>query len=131
MATIYREFRVEVPVRSVWDAIRDVGAVHSRLAKGFVVNTIVDGNTRTVVFANGYELREAIISIDDEHRRLAYSAVGGKASHHNAYFQVFEHGPQVSRVVWVTDLLPEEMKAPIEQMVNQGVEAIKKTFASR
>jgi carbon monoxide dehydrogenase subunit G len=131
MATIYREFKVEVPVQSVWEAIRDIGAVHSRLAKGFVTNTIVHGNTRTVVFANGYELHEAIISIDDEHRRLAYSAVGGKASHHNAYFQVFEHGPQVSRVVWVTDLLPEEMKAPIEQMVNQGVEAIKKTFASR
>lgn len=129
MASIYREFEVNAPAGYVWDAICDVGAVHERLAQGFVVNTVLEEDIRTVTFANGFVARERIISISDEHRRLAYSSIGGRASHHNACFQVFELPQEISRVVWVTDLLPEEMKAPIEQMVEHGVEAIQRTLA--
>ena len=57
-----------------------------------------------------------------------YAAVGGRASHHNAYYQVFSAGPDVARIVWVTDLLPEEMKAPIEQMVEEGIRSIQHTL---
>ncbi len=129
MASIYREFEVAAPAGFVWEAIRDVGAIHERLARGFVVATALERGERTVTFANGYVVREQIISIDDEHRRLAYGAVGGRASHHNAYFQVFERSQETSRVAWVTDLLPEEMKGPIELTVEQGIKAIQRTLA--
>jgi hypothetical protein len=130
MAAIFREFVVSASPGFVWSAIRDFGAVHERLARGFVVNTVVDGNARTVTFANGFVVRELILAIDDEHRRLAYSAVGGRTTHHNAYFQVFEHTPTTARLVWVTDLLPEEMRPAIEQMVDQGILAIQQTLAA-
>jgi len=39
MATIYREFLVEAPAAEAWSAIRDFGAVHTRLAVGFVTGT--------------------------------------------------------------------------------------------
>jgi hypothetical protein len=57
MASIYREFTVEANPNIVWSAIRDVGAIHQRLARGFVVDTQLEGDIRTVTFKNGVELR--------------------------------------------------------------------------
>lgn len=129
MASIYKEFLVDASPQFVWEAIRDVGAVHARLAQGFVTDTKLEGNTRTVTFANGFVVQEQVVSIDDEMRRFVYRAVGGKASHHNAFFQVFPTLDGKSKVLWVTDLLPDEMRAPIEQMVELGSDAIQRTLA--
>ena len=37
MATVYKEIEIGRSKEFVWDAIRDVGAVHKRLVRGFVV----------------------------------------------------------------------------------------------
>ena len=128
MATIYKEFLVNAPPDFVWEAIKDVGAVHTRLAQGFVTNTVLTGSIRTVTFVNGFTVSEQIVTVDDERARLVYSSVGGRASHHNAYFQIFPVLDEQSRVLWVTDLLPEEMLAPIAQMVELGSSAIQQTL---
>jgi hypothetical protein len=130
MASIYKEFLVNAPPAFVWEAIKDVGAIHTRLAKGFVTDTKLAGDTRMVTFANGSVVQEQIISINDGIRRFAYRAIGGKASHHNAYFQIFPASDGKSKILWVTDLLPEEMRAPIEQMVEAGSAAIRNTLES-
>jgi hypothetical protein len=128
MATIFREIVVDAPPKFVWAAIRDVGEVHTRLARGFVTNVVLAGDTRTVTFANGFVVQEQIVTIDDERMRLAYSSVGGRASHHNASFQVLPCGEEQSQILWVTDLLPDEMRAPIAQMVELGSSAIQQTL---
>jgi len=128
MASIYKEFVVNASPQFVWQAIKDVGAVHARLAQGFVTDTKLEGDTRTVTFANGFVVREQVVSIDDETCRFVYRSVGGKASHHNAFFQVFPTPDGKSKVLWVTDLLPDEMRAPIEQMVELGSGAIQRTL---
>jgi carbon monoxide dehydrogenase subunit G len=128
MASIYKEFLVKASPQFVWEAIKDIGAVHARLAQGFVTDTKLEGDTRTVTFANGVVVQEQIVSTNDEIRRLVYRSVGGKASHHNAFFQVFPAPDGKSKVLWVTDLLPDEMLAPIEQMVELGSDAIQRTL---
>jgi carbon monoxide dehydrogenase subunit G len=128
MATIYKDFPVHATPDFVWAAIKDVGAVHTRLAQGFVTATVLAGDIRTVTFANGFVVREQIVSISDDLRRLAYTVLGGRASHHNAYFQVFEAQEGHSRILWVTDLLPENVRASIEQMVELGSKAIQQTL---
>jgi carbon monoxide dehydrogenase subunit G len=128
MATVYKEFIVNASPDFVWEAIRDVGAVHTRLAQGFVTNTLLSGDTRTVTFSNGFVVREQIITISDELRRLSYTAIGGRASHHNAYFQVLDAAGGKARVLWVTDILPEDVRAPIAQMVDGGSAAIQQTL---
>jgi carbon monoxide dehydrogenase subunit G len=128
MASIYKEFTVNAPPQFAWEAIKDVGAVHVRLAQGFVTDTKLEGGVRTVTFANGLVIQEQIVSTDDQLRRLVYRAIGGKASHHNAFFQVFPAPDGKSTVLWVTDLLPDEMRAPIEQMVESGSDAIQRTM---
>jgi hypothetical protein len=128
MASIHQEISVNAPADEVWAAIRDVGAVHTRLAQDFVVDTRLTGNTRLVTFANGVAVRERIVTIDDGRRRLAYSAVEWRATHHNASFQVFEEGRQRSRLVWIADLLPDDLVELVGAMMEQGGQAIKRTL---
>ena len=71
---------------------------------------------------------EEIVAIDEEHRRLAYRAVGSRATHHNASFQVWEVSAERSRIAWITDVLPDDVQSLIEQMVDQGIVAIRATL---
>jgi len=128
MASIRKEILIDALPEEVWDAIRDVGEVHLRLAKGFVIDTRLDGEARIVTFANGMVVRELIVDIDDESLRLAYAAVGGLTKHHNASIQVFAEGEDRSRLVWTTDLLPNELAGAIGDLVEQGAEVMKKTL---
>jgi len=112
----------------VWEAIRDVGAVHERLAPGFVTDTRLEGGARVVTFANGMVVRELIVTIDDGARRLAYAAVGGRSTHHNASFQVFAEGAERTRLVWIADLLPDEVAGPVGEMMEAGSRVMKRTL---
>ncbi len=129
MASIRKELVIAAPPDEVWAALREVGAAH-RLFRGVLVDTRLEGNARVVTFANGMVVRELIVDIDDAARRLAYAAVGGRATHHNASFQVSSHGEAQSRVVWVTDLLPDEIAGAIRALVEQGAAAMKQTLES-
>jgi carbon monoxide dehydrogenase subunit G len=128
MASIRKETVIEARPEEIWDAIRDVGAIHRRLAPGFVVDTKMDGDARIVTFGNGLVARELIVDIDQDHRRLAWSVVGGRLTHHNASLQVFPDGGGGSRVVWVADLLPVEVAGYIQAMIEQGMGVMKQTL---
>jgi carbon monoxide dehydrogenase subunit G len=128
MASIHKEFRIEARPEVVWAAARDVGAVHLRLAQGFVVDTRLDGDARIVTFANGQVAREPIVDIDDRTRRLVWAAVGGRLSHYNASLQIFAEGESASRAVWIVDLLPNDLREAIGAMVELGSAAIKRTL---
>ena len=128
MASIHEEILIDTPPAHVWDAIRDVGAIHTRLAPGFVVNTQLEDGARIVTFGNGIVARELIVDLDDATRRLAWSVVGGRMTHHNASLQVFERGDGGSRAVWIADLLPHELAGPIRDMIQQSMQAMKQTL---
>jgi len=130
MASIRKEILLDRRPEEVWDVVRDVGAVHERFAAGFVVDTKLEGDARIVTFANGFVARELIVTIDDEARRLAYAAVGGPLTHHNASFQVVAEGKERTRLIWIADLLPNELAPTIDGMMEQGVEAIRRTLSS-
>ena len=127
MATIYKEIVISAPVHEAWDAIRDAGEVHRRLAPGILLDARLDGDARVVTFANGLIARELLVTIDDEARRFAYASVGGRATHHNASMQVFPHG-EGTRFVWITDVLPDEIADSIRALVEQGSQIIKRTL---
>jgi carbon monoxide dehydrogenase subunit G len=128
MASVRNEFLIEAAPEDVWDAVRDVGAVHRRLAVGFVTDTRLEGEARIVTFANGITVRELIVDIDDGARRLVWAAVGGRTSHYNASLQIFADGENRSRALWVADFLPNDLLALIHVMVTQGALAIKNTL---
>ncbi len=128
MASIRREMLVAANADRIWDAVRDVGAVHVRLAPGFVTDTEMDGDARIVTFANGLAARELIVGVDDGQRRLVWSVVGGRMTHHNASLQVFEQRASDSRVVWIADLLPNDIADVIAGMIDAAMAAMKRTL---
>ena len=131
MASIYKEIQIEAPPADVWAAVREVGAVHERLVPGLVVDARLEGGARVVTFANGMVVRELIVDLDDGLRRFSYAAIGGRATHHNASMQVFAEGEGRTRLVWITDILPDEAAAPVGALVEQGAAVMKRTLEGR
>ena len=128
MASIHREVVIAARPEAVWDALRDVGAIHTRLAPGFVTDVRLEEGGRVVTFGNGQVARELIVDVDDHARRVAWAAVGGPMTHYNASAQVFEHGDGRTRFVWIADLLPNELAPQIAGMIEQGLAVIKRTM---
>ena len=128
MASIHREVLIQADPETVWDALSDVGALHRRLAPGFVTDVRLEEGARVVTFGNGLVARELIVDIDDKARRLVWSVVGGRMTHHNASAQVLPDGEGGSRFVWIADLLPHELAPGIAGMMEQGLAVIKRTL---
>lgn len=129
MATLREEFTVPSGPDRVWDAARDFGNLHERLVPGFATDTRRDGGDRLVTFFTGDVLRERLVSLDDERRRLAWSIVDGPYTHHNGVLEVFDDGGG-SRVVWTTDLLPDEAAERTAAMMRRGAEAMRRALGA-
>jgi hypothetical protein len=127
MASVHREIVIRRPPAEVWDALADVGALHTRLAPGFVTDCRLEPGARVVTFANGMVARELIVDVDAELRRVAWSVVGGRLSHHNASAQVMSAGDgEASRFVWIADFLPDDHEPAMAAMIDHGLAAIKR-----
>jgi carbon monoxide dehydrogenase subunit G len=126
MATIHKEFIVRAAPSAVWDALRDFTHVHRRLAAGFVTDSQPeeDGAVRLITFANGMQVRERLVTLDEARRRVVYTAQGGRASHYNASAQALDAGDGTTRFVWIIDLLPDALAPAIEQMADAGAKAM-------
>lgn len=130
MASIRKEIQIDAPVERVWDALRDVGALHTRLVPGFVTDTRMDGKAREVTFGNGMTAREDIVTVDDERRRVIWAIVGQKFHHYQGMACVEPADPG-SRFIWTVDLLPDELAPNVEAMMTAGLAVIKKTQEGR
>src|SRR5678816_4781347 len=101
MASLRKELALAAPAEHVWAALRDFGAVHERLAPGFVTGTTMEGkDVRVVTFFNGSSARETLVGRDDTLRRLAYAIIGGRAAHYAASAEVQEGDGGGCRFVW-------------------------------
>ena len=128
MATHREEILVAVPPEAAWDAVRDVGALATRLVPGFVREVRLEPGARVVTFANGLVVREPIVAIDEQGRRLVWCAEGGAARHYNASLQVFAGENSGSRLLWIADFLPDEIAPGIAAAMQAGASAMRATL---
>jgi hypothetical protein len=128
MASVQREIMTKARVEDVWSAIRDVGALHTRLVPGFVTDTRLEDTVRIVTFGNGMVVREPIVTIDDRAKRLVWSAEGRLTKHYNASVQVSANDDGSSRVVWIADFLPDDAAPAISGAIDAGMAAMKRTL---
>jgi hypothetical protein len=128
MASIHKDTPIHAPAHEVWDAVRDFGALHTRLVPGFVLDTKLDGEARIVTFASGTVARELLIDCDDARRRLAYAIVSERMKHYSASVEVVADGDTNSRLIWTVDVLPHEIAPYIGDQMDQGVLARQKTL---
>jgi hypothetical protein len=128
MASIHKDIAIDASPAEVWAAVRDFGAVHKRLASGFVLDARLDGDARIVTFANGTVARERLVDCDDARRRLVYAITSERVSHYSASVQVLAEGEARSRLIWIVDVLPNEIAPYIDAQMDQGALAVQKTL---
>ncbi len=133
MASITKQVLIDAPPDEVWDALRDFGAVHQRLAPGFVVDARLEDGARVVTFFNGAVAREVFVGVDDGARRLVYSVVESplQSTHDNSSAQVVASADGGSQFVWIKDVLPDELAPRIDELMEQGIGVVKRTLESR
>lgn len=129
MASIHKDIPIDAHPDDVWDAVRDFGALHTRLAPGFVREARLEGDVRIVTFANGTTALEQLVDCDDRRRRLVYAIASERVSHYNASVQVLADGAARSRLIWTVDVLPNAIAAYIDGQMDQGALAVQKKLA--
>jgi uncharacterized Fe-S cluster-containing protein len=128
MASIHNDIPLPVPARDVWDAVRDFGALHQRLVPGFVTACTLDGDARIVTFANGSVAREVLIDCDDARQRLVYAINNERLKHYSASVQVIAEGDRSCRLVWIIDMLPNELAVYVHGQTKEAVSAMQRAF---
>ena len=126
-ATARQEIAIDVSADDVWAAVSDVYRAHERLVPGMVVDTVRDGDTRIVTFANGAVASERVIGIDDAERRIVYGVIGNGLTFHEASMQVVTEG-EGSRLIWTAAFLPRVVGVHLDQVMVQGIAVMKRTL---
>ncbi len=129
MATLTREFVLDVPPDTVWSRISDVGAVNELI--DFVGEVTVHGDRRTCALGDQGLLDELIVTVDPEQRRLVYSIRQSPFGfeHHSASMQAVADGDGRTRFLWITDFKPDTVTPALEDALDQAVASIKRVLA--
>ena len=126
MASVWIEETLERSADHAWPLLRDVGSA-DKAFPGVLVAAHLDGDIRSVTFASGVVVRERIVAIDDDRRRIAYAVIEGRFSHHSASMQILPDGPSRCRFIWISDVLPNESAALVRSLAEAGTAAFKRT----
>ena len=81
-----------------------------------------------VTFANGNVARELLVDCDDARKRLVYAIANERVSHYSASVQVLADGDARSRLIWIVDVLPNEIAPYIDAQMNLGALAVQKAL---
>jgi hypothetical protein len=128
MASIHKDISIDAHPDDVWAAVRDFGAAHRRLAPGFVLDARLEGDARIVTFANGMVARELLVDCDDARRRLVYAVISERVKQHSASVQVAADGDSRCRLIWIVDVLPNEIAPYIDAQMDQAALAMQKAL---
>ena len=128
MASIYKDIPIDAHPDHVWATVRDFGAVHRRLVPGFVLDARLDGEARIVTFVNGTVARELLVDCDDARRRLVYAVISERVKQHSASVQVASDGDTRARLIWIVDVLPNEIAPYIDGQMDQAALAMQKAL---
>jgi hypothetical protein len=134
MASVQKEIIIDADPAEAWAVISDFADGPVRMAPGFVTDSRLDEpDVRIATFADGTIVRERLIALDDQSRRLAYSVIGDTMAptHDNASMQVFAHSDGRSRFVWIHDVQPDELAIAMSAAMDHGLSIFKQTMESR
>ena len=125
MAAIYKESIVNVSAEKAWSALGSVGEA-DKLFGPVLVDSHLEGDVRVVRFANGTVLHERILDLDENRRRIAYTALDAPGlTYHHASMQIRDEAPGQCLFTWITDFTPAEMSGQLLPLIEQGTHAFK------
>lgn len=128
MATITREFALDVPPDAVWSRISEVGAINELI--DFLGEVTVHGDRRTCALGDQGILDELIVSVDPDSRRIVYSIRQSpfEFEHHSASMQAVAEGDGRTRFLWITDFKPDSAAPALGDALDQAVASIKRAL---
>lgn len=123
MASITKTIDLGTGSDKVWEVLRDPGRANELIT--FLGEVAVDGNTRVCALPGDDTLEELIVDIDDDARRFTYSIRRSPFgfTHHQASMQAIPEG-EGTRLVWVTDFLPDEVRSAVDETLTAAVASI-------
>ena len=71
---------------------------------------------------------ELLVTMDDARMRLVYAVVSERVKQYSASIQIFADGDDRSRMVWIADVLPDEIAPYIDGQMELGALAMQKQF---
>jgi hypothetical protein len=129
MTTLHDAIEIGVPAASAWEALKDIRRTHEMFA-GVLVASSLDGDVRTVTFANGTVVRERIIGIDDGLKRIAYTVLD-RFEYHASSMQIEAIDDGRCRFVWISDFLPDSRAETVGTLMLLGCGALKRVLEER
>lgn len=128
MASIVKTIPATAGADAAWQKISDVGAVDQLV--DMIQSCSLDGDTRTCGFPDGQMVKERIISVDQDNKRIAYSVTDGPmpVEFHLAGVQVVEQGESAS-VVWTVDIKPDELATPMSELMDVAAQSMAAALA--
>jgi hypothetical protein len=130
MASINLETKLGVGPDELWAQVKDVGGVSNLL--GIITESSLDGDQRSCTMADGAQLSETIISIDDDNRRVAYTITDSPfpIEAHAASMQVSDAGDGTSHFQWITDVKPDELADALGPMLAGEISNLETRFGA-
>ena len=109
MASVNLKTPPAVSADDLWAEAKNVGGLSGLLE--VITESSLDGDHRSCTRGEGGVLAETIMSIDDEHKRVAYTITDSPfpIEAHAASMQVTDAGGGKSTFRWITDVKPDEM----------------------
>ena len=102
-----RERVIEVHAERAWEVVGRPELLHLWFAG--IVESVVDGSTRTITLGTGVRLAEAILTNDPLQRRFQYRITGGLFAEHLGTIDVIALDDQRCLVVYSSDADPATM----------------------
>lgn len=130
MATINLHTTLAVSPAELWKTVRDVGHVSAML--DVVTESSVAGDKRQCTLADGGHLDETILSIDEDHHRVAYTITASPfpIEAHAASMQVSDAGDGRSTFDWITDIKPDELAGALGPMLSAEITQLEQRYGT-
>jgi carbon monoxide dehydrogenase subunit G len=120
MASTRSHRQIEAPADEVWRLIRDPDSLPSWFQS--IAACVVAGDVRTCTLVRGGEVRERIVTCDDELRRFQYTITDGMpVTDHLATIDVIAVGAGSSIVIYSTEVSPDRLGAQIGSSVDAAL----------
>lgn len=119
MGSIYRQAPLNVPADVAWDFLDRYtrAEVH---AFSNCADERREGDYRVVTTVDGQEIWERNVTVDAARRRAVYTIAGLLgAEHHHAEMRVDVAPDGTASLVWITDVLPDELAGSLEDIYTQ------------
>lgn len=125
MARIEKTIDVDCSASELWQVVGDIGGIATWFP-GLVSSSYAHGIRRCTMEGGG-DLVEEISARDDGSRRYEYRMVEAPMTftHHFASMSVSDLGAGRSRMTWTTDILPDAIAGPMEQVIDGGLLALR------